>query len=171
MRPTHPEQQRQIAVEIRAERKIQAIKLYREFTHSGLKEAKDAVEAMEAGGLPSDLSPGTQGVFRTSDPSGGVDESTRRQLAAMVRAGRKIEAIKVWREKTGDGLAEAKSRVEQLAAEPGTYSTLEQRAAMQSKRGCFGMLLVAVMLAAVTTLLVFRSLGVLKSLAVHVGGG
>lgn len=32
---------------LRAERKIQAIKLYREITGAGLKEAKDAVEAME----------------------------------------------------------------------------------------------------------------------------
>ena|SRR5688572_18153847 len=36
----------EIHAEIFAGRKIQAIKLYREATHEGLKEAKDAVEAM-----------------------------------------------------------------------------------------------------------------------------
>ncbi|MBI3099817.1 MAG: ribosomal protein L7/L12 [Planctomycetes bacterium] len=35
---------------IRQNRKIEAIKAYREKTGSGLKEAKDAVEAMERGG-------------------------------------------------------------------------------------------------------------------------
>lgn len=46
----------------------------------------------------------------------GVDLSTLavREAEALVRAGRKIEAIKVYRELTGTGLAEAKAAVEQL---------------------------------------------------------
>jgi ribosomal protein L7/L12 len=39
--------QSQVEAELRAGRKINAIKLYREATNLGLKEAKDAVEAME----------------------------------------------------------------------------------------------------------------------------
>jgi ribosomal protein L7/L12 len=39
-----------LAVELGAGRKIEAIKLYRERTGVGLKEAKDAVEALERGG-------------------------------------------------------------------------------------------------------------------------
>ena len=149
MQQLTPDQQRQVAIEIRAGRKIQAIKLFREFTNSGLKEAKDAVEAMEAGGLPADLAPGTQGVFPAAEANAaGVDATTRRQLAAMVQAGRKIEAIKIWREKTGDSLADAKTRVEQLAAQPQSFSSLEQRAAMQSKRGCMGVILIAAVLTA-----------------------
>ncbi|MGC3996344.1 MAG: ribosomal protein L7/L12 [Anaeromyxobacter sp.] len=84
MQQLTPDQQRQVAAELRAERKIQAIKLYREFTDVGLKEAKDAVEAMEAAGLTSDLSPGTQAVFPSSPAAGGVDDATRRQIAGMV---------------------------------------------------------------------------------------
>lgn len=37
------------------------------------------------------------------------------EVVALVRAGKKIEAIKVYREATGVGLAEAKSAVERLA--------------------------------------------------------
>ena len=37
------------------------------------------------------------------------------EVVALVRAGKKIEAIKVYREATGVGLAEAKRAVEQLA--------------------------------------------------------
>lgn len=148
-----PDQQRQVAAEIRAGRMIQAIKLYRECTGVGLKEAKDAVEAMDPDAPPADLTPGTQSVFPASTAgTAGVDATTRRQLAAMVQAGRKIEAIKTWREKTGDSLAEAKARVEQLATEPQRFNSLEQRAAMQSKGGCLGVILIAAMLAAAVTL-------------------
>jgi ribosomal protein L7/L12 len=38
------------------------------------------------------------------------------EAAVLARAGKKIEAIKVYREYTGCGLAEAKAKVESLAA-------------------------------------------------------
>lgn len=41
-----------IMEEIHSGRKIQAIKEYREWTNCGLKEAKDAIDAVEAGQLP-----------------------------------------------------------------------------------------------------------------------
>jgi len=44
--PLSPEQLDQIHNDLFAGRKINAIKLYREATNVGLKEAKDAVEAM-----------------------------------------------------------------------------------------------------------------------------
>ncbi len=44
----------QIMEEIRGGRKIQAIKLYRDWTGVGLKEAKDAIDAVDAGGVPND---------------------------------------------------------------------------------------------------------------------
>ncbi|MFC5803993.1 ribosomal protein L7/L12 [Streptomyces formicae] len=39
-----------VAALVRDGRKIEAIKVYREITDAGLKEAKDAVERIEAGG-------------------------------------------------------------------------------------------------------------------------
>ena len=81
--------------------KIEAIKLYRERTGAGLKEAKDAVEAIERGQAPAPT---------------GLDEALERELVGLLQQGQKIEAIKIYRERTGVGLKEAKDAVEALAA-------------------------------------------------------
>jgi hypothetical protein len=46
--PSAPDEQEEIIALLRAGHKIQAIKRYREMTDLGLKEAKDAVDAIEA---------------------------------------------------------------------------------------------------------------------------
>jgi ribosomal protein L7/L12 len=84
---------------IRAGQKLEAIKRYRETTGVGLKEAKDAVEAMERGETPP--------VANASPPSATVEE--------LVQSGRMIEAIKRHRALTGLGLNEAKDAVEAMA--------------------------------------------------------
>jgi len=85
--------------------KIEAIKVYRERTGAGLAEAKDAVEALEAGKrLPS---------------QGMTDPESDKELIALLEQGQKIEAIRMYREKTGAGLKEAKDAVEALAAKHG----------------------------------------------------
>jgi large subunit ribosomal protein L7/L12 len=82
-------------------RKIEAIKLYRDITGAGLKEAKDAVEALERdGSLPA-----------ARKESAGADAD----VLDLLRADQKIRAIKLYRDKTGVGLAEAKNAVEALA--------------------------------------------------------
>jgi hypothetical protein len=48
MKPLSSQQRQEIEREVLAERKISAIKLYREATDAGLLEAKNAVEDMEA---------------------------------------------------------------------------------------------------------------------------
>jgi len=90
---------------VRNGQKIEAIKLYREKTGAGLKEAKDAVEALEQGG--------SQPV--PTDVSGGIEHD----VLVLLRAGQKIAAIKLYRDKTGVGLAEAKNAVEAVAREHG----------------------------------------------------
>lgn len=80
------------------EGKIPAIKFYREQTGVGLAEAKAAVEAIEAGRA-------------ISCSTGASDEP----LLRLLRAGRKIEAIKAHREQTGKGLKESKDYVDALA--------------------------------------------------------
>jgi ribosomal protein L7/L12 len=89
-------------------KKIQAIKLLREHTRVGLKEAKDAVERVEVGQplwvqgwAPS------AGIPRLAAPN--LD-----QVRALKRQGKLIQAIKMYRELTGAGLKEAKDAVESL---------------------------------------------------------
>jgi ribosomal protein L7/L12 len=109
-------------------RTIEAIKLYRAQTGAGLKEAKDAVEMLLATGrLPM---PQGQPV-----PADTGDEFENR-LLDLARAGRKIEAIKEYRQRTGAGLKEAKDAVEALAARHGIVS---------KSAGCAGMILLLVL--------------------------
>ena len=98
----------QINLEIAAGRKIQAIKLYREFTGEGLKEAKDAVEAIERGQRPSAPANFTMPVEeKTGELMAKIDQA--------IMAGNKIEAIKLYREMTGAGLKEAKDVIDAMS--------------------------------------------------------
>lgn len=87
--------------------KIEAIKAYRLATGSGLKEAKDVVEAFERGAaLPGEFP--LQGVAQSQ----AVPQTVEAHIEELLRAGNKIEAIKVFREVTGEGLKESKDAVE-----------------------------------------------------------
>ena len=86
---------------LRAGRKIEAIKRYRELTGVGLKEAKDAVDAMQSGRSAS-LPPKSSLLRQVNDS----------EIEAQIRSGHLIDAIKLYREKTGVGLKEAKDAVE-----------------------------------------------------------
>src|SRR5208282_916448 len=103
----------QVLLLIQAGKEIEAIKLYRQETGSGLKEAKDAVEALAAG----------QPIVRRSGESLeniGVDpNSLEGQVLALMQGQKKILAIKLYREQTGVGLKRAKDAVEALAAKHG----------------------------------------------------
>ncbi len=85
---------------LRAGKKLHAIKLYREQHGVGLKEAKEAVEAMMAG-QPHVLPP--KALLREVHDS---------EIEASIRRGALIDAIKLYREKNGVGLKEAKDAVE-----------------------------------------------------------
>jgi len=86
---------------IKARRKIEAIKVYREHTGCSLKEAKDAIDALERG----QPAPSAQPQSRFAPPNAG-------QLESLVYAGRKVEAIRLYREQAGCSLREAKEVVE-----------------------------------------------------------
>ncbi len=89
----------------RTKRKIAAIKLYRQRTGVGLREAKDAVESMTGGGAAMP----TRGLVTTGAVS--IDD--------LILKGKKIEAIKQYRYQTGSGLMEAKAAIDARAAELG----------------------------------------------------
>lgn len=93
---------------IRAGDAIQAIKAVREETGLGLRDAKRIVDSLAASGaagvsVPMRGSPEAVASYRP-------DAST----LALVREGRKLEAIVAVREATGMGLKEAKEYVEAL---------------------------------------------------------
>jgi LSD1 subclass zinc finger protein len=96
---------------VRSGNKIGAIKIFRETFDVGLKEAKDAVEALERG-EPVTLTHVDVSSQGQVTPLGGGDlEATVRSFLAQ---GRKIEAIKVYREATDLGLKESKDAVEAI---------------------------------------------------------
>lgn len=99
--------------------KIEAIKLYRQATGLGLAEAKEAVEAIEAGRSVS--------LSVTSAQGSALDQNPAAILAvkALLQAGNKIEAIKVYRQLTGMGLKEAKDAVEAMAAGAAEANTFQ----------------------------------------------
>ena len=128
---------------IRAGEKIAAIRLYREYTGLGLAEAKAAVEALEqTGSLPTSTNTAT---------TSGLDSNVLVQVQQALFQGQKIEAIKLYREATNQGLKESKEAVEKLEVE--LRQRLPERfSAKASGKGCAGVLLL--MVAAMGVLLV-----------------
>ncbi len=101
-------------------RKIEAIKRYREEFGVGLNEAKEAVEALaEDGEMPQ---------IERGDP--GYVEG---EIVTLLEQGRKLEAIKLYRDHAQAGLKEAKESVEAIAAKHGIPAA--------SGSGCLGMIL------------------------------
>jgi ribosomal protein L7/L12 len=99
--------------EIQGGRKIEAIKLVRERTRLGLAEAKALVDAVERGDASIDLD-----LVPTSSLDNATvalnDPGLAARLVVEIAAGRKIEAIKLLRERTGLGLKEAKDAIDAL---------------------------------------------------------
>ena len=84
--------------------KMQAIRLLREQTGLGLKEAKDAVESY----VPHDDAQGNHPAFNHSTASGDLPH----MVVAAWQRGHKVEAVRLLREQTGLGLKEAKETLE-----------------------------------------------------------
>jgi ribosomal protein L7/L12 len=109
--PISPEGMAAVEQLARDGKKIEAIKVYRQLTGVGLKEAKDAVEAIEVGGTPP--------------PTVTPAQASQADLAAvaqLARAGQKLEAIKAYREATGASLREAVDAVESMMGGGGPSS-------------------------------------------------
>lgn len=108
--------------------KIAAIKRYREETGTGLAEAKDAVEAIQAGRpLPDSLPP--------AKPSPEDAELTD-EVVSLLERGEPLLAIKLVRERTGVGLKKAKAVVDRIGADNGLLA--------QSGTGCLGVVLLSI---------------------------
>ncbi|OGA20694.1 MAG: hypothetical protein A3I02_13945 [Betaproteobacteria bacterium RIFCSPLOWO2_02_FULL_67_26] len=89
-------------------KKIEAIKLVREKTGSPLAEAKETVESIEEGRSPArDGLTDVASLLRMAKELGP-------EIGPLIAQGRKVEAIKLIRERTGMGLKEAKDIVDRL---------------------------------------------------------
>ncbi|MCI0431063.1 MAG: ribosomal protein L7/L12 [Rhodospirillales bacterium] len=111
-----------IKAQIAAGNKITAIKLYREATGAGLAEAKEAVELIAAGKPP---------------PSGAAPSPSAdamQEVSALVTAGKKIEAIRVYRTAAGVDLKDAKDVVDALEAKLNPAAVQTRDAAMRRFR-------------------------------------
>jgi len=113
-----PEVEERIVELLRQGNKVQAIKDYSQSTGAGLKESKEAVEALS----------NQQAMGEDKDRSEIVE-----QIVESLRQGNKIQAIKDYRESTGAGLKESKEAIEALI----------QKYDISMKSGCASMLLVA----------------------------
>lgn len=120
---------------IRQGNKIEAIKLLREHSGWGLREAKDEAERLEAG-----LASGQIPFSASAGAGAGAAEEVPADIAKLARQGKKIEAIKLLRERTGCGLKESKDRIEALPGVPKTA-------------GCMSVMVLVVLLVAAATLL------------------
>lgn len=115
---------------------IAAIKVYRAATRVGLKEAKDAVERIAAARSPAPVAPRSAPAIAD------------RQIAALVAAGQRIEAIKLHRQTTGLGLEESRDAI----------VALEQRispATVVRRSGGIGFLAIVALLTAAAVALAY----------------
>jgi len=110
-------------------RKIEAIKLYLETYNTGLREAKEAVDAMMRGETPA-------------PPTAPRGRANEQEIVTLLQEGGKIPAIKLYREQTGASLLEAKKAVEQLAADHGVEAA--------ASGGCLGVILLFGLLTTIT---------------------
>jgi ribosomal protein L7/L12 len=90
-------------------RTIEAIKLLREVTGLGLKEAKEAVDRCAQGGsldIAEDLAAHRAALHGAAQVDG--------EIKALLESGRKIEAIKLMRERSGLDLTTAKDIIDSM---------------------------------------------------------
>lgn len=106
---------------------IEAIKLFREKTGVGLKEAKDAIDGLENSSYAADPAAGNASRIISQKPMSGaldsttipgytLDSNTVDAILSALAKNQKIAAIKILREATNSGLKEAKDAIDSLDA-------------------------------------------------------
>ena len=86
--------------------KIEAIRVYRETSGAGLKEAKDYIDQFDSE------------THRNTEPpaadNSGIDKTLYEEIVMKIRNRDTIHAVRLYREATGSGLKEAKDYVDAL---------------------------------------------------------
>ena len=103
------EKRSQLLELLESNRKLEAVKLYREWTRSSLRDAKNAVEQLEE-----------TGTLHWPEPDGeSLNDAAMDEVIEAIERGQKIEACKIYKTHTGCSLKEAKEFVESLMGELG----------------------------------------------------
>jgi ribosomal protein L7/L12 len=92
---------REIEILLSENRKVEAIKLVMDTTHTHLKEAKDYIDNYKAGN-----------AFQPAGPKSKKDIDA--ELLKLLAGGNKLAAVKLYKDATGLGLADSKDYVDQL---------------------------------------------------------
>lgn len=127
--PLSDQQRQQIAATLNAGRKLDAVKLYRDFTGANLTGAVRAIDAFD---------PQAPAATPTAPQ---LSEADQQRLNDLLAAGQTVQAIKLFRELTGLSLQEAKQAIDAMTP------------ASQRRTGCAGILLLALPLPAAILLL------------------
>jgi ribosomal protein L7/L12 len=104
----------EIAYLVQAGRKIEAIKLYRAVTGASLVQARAAIEGMEVTGMLNVAAAQPQVGASIGAAEAGVPYELLEQIAVLLAQNKKIQAIKLYRERTGTGLAAAKDAIDSI---------------------------------------------------------
>ena len=120
--------------ELRAGRKLAAVKIYVEATGDSLMDAKRFVESLPV--APESTEP------RPSDRPGSLSDDRMDEILDAVHAGKKLEAVKLYKEATGSSLAASKDAIENLmrqleSAQPGSVA---------HEKGCLATMLILITL-------------------------
>jgi ribosomal protein L7/L12 len=95
-------------------KKLEAVKCYKDRTGASLMVAKNAVEALQGGGsLP-------QFAGAASQASGDLSSELRR----LLQQGKKLQAVKLYKDQTGASLMDAKKAVEALESDGAAANSL-----------------------------------------------
>nr|WP_132394806.1 ribosomal protein L7/L12 [uncultured Pedobacter sp.] len=107
-----PEAKQQALLFLSKNQKIAAVKVVKDHSGCGLKEAKDYVDALE------------EGVQHPINNPADLDT----ELLVILSQGNKLNAIKHYKDATGAGLAESKDYVERLMQfKPGSNTVQQSR--------------------------------------------
>ena len=113
------DQEHQIRELVVKGKKIAAVKLYREVTGASLKDAKDAVDAIEMGTVIG---------FPETIQIGKIDATLESRIKRLLAERKKIEAVKAYREVYNCGLKDAKEAVDIIEMQ----MRMESRASLSS---------------------------------------
>lgn len=122
---------------MRAGNKIEAVKLYREYTGAGLADAKDAVEKIDEG-----ISLETLNSLKSPTPAAPASVNLQPERMMWIQValfkGNKIEAIKLYRDGTNLGLKESKEAVDKI--EDALRQQSPEKFTAKAGKGCLVML-------------------------------